>query len=99
MSDKMVVIGKDSPRFQTPIRVTANRKQSTMKHTEARLCAKMMLFQVGANCQEIRAAHTQPMLRGMWPGRGPVVGHCTKRIRFSWLDKPGRGRRPPMQAR
>ena len=57
MSDKVVVIGKNSPCFQTPIEGTANRKQSTMKHTQTSFGAKVMLFQVGANGEEVRAAH------------------------------------------
>jgi hypothetical protein len=40
MSNKMVVIGKDSPSFQTPIGVTANCKQSTMKHPQTSFGAK-----------------------------------------------------------
>jgi hypothetical protein len=87
MSDEMVMIGKNGPRFQTPIKIAANGKQAAMKHTQSNLLAKVMLFQVGANREEIRATRAQAMFRGMRPWRLSVAGHRKQR---SWTDLSGK---------
>ena len=67
MTDKVIMIGKNCPRFQPPFEFLCHGEQSTVKHLDPFATVKVMALLIGPRRDHVGSALTQPVMGRMWP--------------------------------